>query len=99
MSITLAATRNEAAATPLKPKILIKRTVSPQFRNVQRTIYRKVIFTFPIAFNKLVRGTVIEAKSVFKEKNNNAISAGSHFSYLGKNSIRYGEKTIIDATT
>src|SRR5258708_1965957 len=77
----------------------MNKMVRPQLSSVQKIIYCRVIFTFPIAFNKLVSGTVIDAKSVLREKNTSAISAGSHFSYRGSNATRYGEKTIIPQTT
>jgi len=72
-------TEKEAAATPLKPKNFMKNNVKTHVVTVQKIIKQRVIFTFPIAFRKLVRGVEIEEKNVLKEKKTREIIAGSHF--------------------
>ena len=69
--------------------------VKTQVRAVQKTMKYKVIFTFPIAFKKFVRGVEIDEKIVFKAKNERERIAGSHLEYLGIRSIKNSEYWII----
>ena len=81
----------EAAANPLKPALSMKIGVITQVRTVQNTMKYKVIFTFPIAFKKFVRGVEIDEKTVFNAKKDRERMAGSHLEYLGIRSIKNSE--------
>lgn len=81
----------EAIANPLNPYCIIAIGVTIQVAIVQKTIKIRVIFTFPTAIKKLVKGVEIEEKIVFSAKNDKDRIAGSHFSYLGIRFIKNGE--------
>ena len=72
----------------------MNRGVRIQVKAVQKTIKYRVILTLPIAFKRFVNGLVTDPKTVFNEKKASDIIAGSHFKYLGINSMNEEESVI-----